>query len=167
MQLPKVINNITERVIDDLKQRPPKGLVVSLPLNLQEISNYLNQGTRNRIVFCRDSVIGIEFIDVGKEVAMLLNNMPTDSSSFETICKQVVGTPRNNDLIGKYLAIENIGILFEPELKLDVRSMLDCYSRNQCLIIKSDAIITNDILYFLSTSDNTRVSLQGLSYKQI
>ena len=125
------------------------------------------QGTRNKIVFCKEDVEGLDFINVGKELSMLLGDNPQEISGFETMYRQVLNRSNHSSQIGTYLALENIGILFEPELKLDLRSMISNYSKNQCLIIKTDYSIENDRLYFVKTNDVLCVNLQGLSYKQI
>jgi hypothetical protein len=135
--------------------------------NINEITNYLHQSIRNKIVFCKKSIDGIDFINVGKELAILLGDNPHEASCFETMYRQVLNKTKHNDQIGTYLAIENIGILFESELKIDLRSVLNQYSKNQCLIIKTDSTIENDTLYFIDSTDGVSVNLQGLSYKQI
>jgi hypothetical protein len=134
---------------------------------VKDILNYLQQSTRNKIVFCRDYMDDIAFINVGRELSQLLGEHPQEISGFETMYKQVLNASSYNDKIGLYLAIENIGILFEPELKLDLRSVINNYSKNQCLIIKTEAAIQNDTLYFLDETDTIHVNLQGLSYKLI
>lgn len=133
----------------------------------KDINAFLQQNTRNKIVFCKDYIEGIEFINVGTELAMLLGECPEEITSNETMYKQVLNKTQHSDSIGKYLAIENIGILLEPELKLDLRSILSNYSKNQCLIIKTKAKIENDRLYYLDNTDNVIVSLLGLSFIQI
>lgn len=134
---------------------------------LTKIKNYISQNSRNKIVFCKKSIDGIDFINVGKELAILLGDNPHEVCGFETMYRQVLNKSKHNDQIGTYLAIENIGILFESELKLDLRSVLNQYSKNQCLIIKTDSAIENDILCFIDSTDGVSVNLQGLSYKQI
>lgn len=134
---------------------------------IQDISTYLQQGTRNKIVFCKDDIEGIKFINVGIELASLLNNQPEEISGIETIYRQVLNQSQQDKDIGIYLAIENIGILFEPELKIDIRSILSNFSKNQILIVKTEALIDNDNLYFQNINDNVYVSLQDLSFKQI
>ena len=125
------------------------------------------QGTRNKIVFCKEDVEGLDFINVGKELSILLGDNPQEISGFETMYRKGLNRSKHSDQIGTYLAVENIGILFEQELKLDLRSVLTNYSKNQCLIIKTDAIIENNKLYFLNSTDDLYVSLQGLSYNII
>lgn len=134
-------------------------------LTIQDIAYYLQQNTRNKIVFCRESIDGIRFINVGLELSQILGENPDDIDGADTAYKQVLGQSQENSVIGMYLALENIGILFEPDLRLDVRSIFDTYSKNQCLIVKTDAEIANDRFYFLHTGDGTEINLHGLSYQ--
>jgi hypothetical protein len=134
-------------------------------LTIQDIAYYLQQNTRNKIVFCREGIDGIRFINVGLELSRILGENPDTMDGADTAYKQVLGQSQENGLIGMYLALENIGILFEPDLRLDVRSILDAYSKNQCLIVKTNAEIADDRFYFLRKGDGTEVDLQGLSYQ--
>ncbi len=134
-------------------------------LTIQDIAYYLQQNTRNKIVFCREGIDGIRFINVGLELSRILGENPDTMDGADTAYKQVLGQSQENGLIGMYLALENIGILFEPDLRLDVRSIFDNYSKNQCLIVNTDAEIADDRFYFLRKGDGTEVNLQGLSYQ--
>jgi hypothetical protein len=119
---------------------------------LTDIKNYIAQNTRNKIVFCRDCIDGLEFINVGYELSKLLSK---NSYNYEEAVRAILYKTYHDETIGNYLALSNIAILFEPELKINVSDILDTYSKNQCLIIQTDMEITN------------WVNLNGLSYKQI
>ena len=134
-------------------------------LTIQDIAYYLQQNTRNKIVFCREGIDGIRFINVGLELSRILGENPDTMDGADTAYKQVLGQSQENGLIGMYLALENIGILFEPDLRLDVRSIFFFFSKNQCLIVNTDAEIADDRFYFLRKGDGTEVNLQGLSYQ--
>lgn len=132
---------------------------------LKFISNYIKQNTRNKIVFCSCDVDGLRFINIGWEFANIISKNP--SNVLDTLREFLSNSTQKSEEINEYLAVENIGIMFEPELRFDVRNFLDSYSKNQCLIIKSDAEISSDILYWLTQSDGVNVNLRGLSYIQI
>ena len=119
---------------------------------LVEISEYVAQNTRNKLVFCDHSIDELDFVDVGFELSLRLSKSSYDNDSA---LAAVLGQSSRHDKIGSYLAIKNIGILFEPELRLNIRDMLDSYSKNQCLIVQTEA-------EFLE-----RIDLQGLSYLNI
>ena len=129
---------------------------------LKQISKYISQNTRNRIVFSDSSIDGLDFVDVGfcmaTELARNHDANPVD------LANKILSVTKANAEIGNYLAIDNIGILFEPELKLDIRGLLDSYSKNQTLIIRSDATVADSKFYFLSPEDKVSVDLDGLSF---
>lgn len=132
-----------------------------------EIAKYVKQNTRNRIVFCNGDIDGISFANVGFILSQLLTDDESFANGYQLLCNRILNQHLYNSIIGDYIAIENIGILFEPELKLDLHNIMESFSHNQCLIIKSDAEINNENLYFLSSGDTATISLSGLSYKLI
>ena len=117
--------------------------------SLVKISELVAQNTRNMLVFCDHSIDELHFVDVGFELSLRLSKSSYDNDSA---LAAVLGQSSRHDKIGTYLAVKNIGILFEPELKLNIHDILDSYSKNQCLIVKTGA-------EFLE-----RINLQGLSY---
>ena len=119
---------------------------------LVEISELVAQNTRNKLVFCDHSIDGLSFVDVGFELSIRLSKSSYNNDSALT---DIFGQSLRHDKIGPYLAIRNIGILFEPELKLNIRDILDSYSKNQCLIIQTESEMLE------------RIDLQGLSYINI
>lgn len=132
-----------------------------------EITKYVQQNTRNKIVFCHEDIDGITFVNVGLNLSQLLANDESFVNGYQLLCNRILNQPLYNKNIGKYIALDNIGILFEPELKLDLHNIIESFSHNQCLIIKSDAEISDDKFYFLTPDDSTTISLSGISYKLI
>lgn len=128
---------------------------------LVKISELVAQNTRNKLVFCDHNIDELHFVDVGFELSLRLSRSSLDDDSA---LADVLGHSSYHDKIGFYLAISNIGILFEPELKFNIRNILDSYSKNNVLIIQSDAEIQNGTFYFLKKSDRSAVNLQGLTY---
>lgn len=134
---------------------------------LNETAKYVEQNTRNKIVFCHEDIDEITFVNVGLILSQLLTNEKNIANGYQLLCSNILNFHLYNKEVGDYIAIENIGILFEPELKLDLRNIIESFSRNSCLIIKSDADIINDKYYFLTPDDSTEINLSGLSYKLI
>lgn len=126
---------------------------------------YLRQYTRNKIVFCADGIDGISFVNVGLVLSQIIQQ--SFGNPDAALKNMLASSLEKNCEIGHYLALDNVGILFEPELRLDIRSLIDSYSKNQCLIIRSEAEISNDMFYWQSKDDDVRVSLSGLSYIQL
>lgn len=102
--------------------------------NIKDIEDYLRQNTRNKIVFCPTELNGIEFVDAGRSLSSAI----LDGEDAANAVSHLFGSSHNHPSIGNYLALKNIGILFEPELKLNLRDILLSYSKNLCLVILED-----------------------------
>ena len=102
----------------------------------QEVVTYVKQDLRNKIVFSKQCIKGLEYLNVGLALAKMLLGKSLPSLAIQQLFSDAVKADVN---IGRYLAIFNIDILFEPELKLDVGNLFDSYSKNQCLIIQADS----------------------------
>lgn len=102
----------------------------------QEVATYAKQDLRNKIVFYKQCIEGLEYLNVGLAFAGKLRDNSLPSLAIQQLFSDAVKADEN---IGRYLAIFNIDILFEPELKLDVGNLFDSYSKNQCLIIQADS----------------------------
>lgn len=70
----------------------------------------------------------------------------------------------NHSNYGRMIAISNIGILLEPNLKQDLRVILEKYSNNNTLFVKWDGEIEGDYLYFLSKEKGIKISIHELSH---
>lgn len=135
--------------------------------DINEIAKYVRQNTRNKIVFCHENIDEIIFVNVGLILSQLLTDEENIANGYQLLYSNILNHHLYNNVIGDYIAIENIGILFEPELKLDLHNILESFSRNLCLIIKSDAEIVDDKFYFLTPYDSVEINLSGLSHKLI
>ena len=130
-----------------------------------DIKSRIHGMARNKIVFCQKNIEGISFINVGHELAKCIQDLNT-SSEFACEAKRIFGQTLTYDIIGSYLAITNISILFEPQLKLDLRQLIDSFSINKCLIIQKEGEIKDDKFYLMG-DNHFSIDLQGLSYIEI
>lgn len=132
------------------------------------IKQFLDEMTRNRVVFTEEEIPGINYTNVGKEVALWLEKQEQKTKHLDNDFVDKVFQSRNKDVeIGEYTALKNIGILFEPELRFDLQYIIDSNSKNQCLIITSKGEISNGYFYFLKKGSAYNINLEGLSYKTI
>ena len=102
----------------------------------QEVATYVKQDLRNKIVFSKQCIEGLQYLNVGLTFAKMLRDNSLPSLAIQQLFSDAVKADQN---IGRYLAIFNIDILFEPELKLDVGNLFDSYSKNHCLVIQADS----------------------------
>lgn len=139
--------------------------------NKKDIVNYLSQATRNRLVFCHKAIEGITFINMGKELSERLveenPRSPQIAYAAEDALNDIISSASNDAEIGSYIALDNIGILFEPSLAFNLKSTFDNASTNKVVIILSEGIIKSDCFYFLQEGDDSIIDLRGLSYIEI
>lgn len=102
----------------------------------QEVATYVKQDLRNKIVFSKQCIEGLQYLNVGLTLATMLRDNSLPSLAIQQLFSDAVKAEQN---IGRYLAVSNIDILFEPDLKLDVGNLFDSYSKNQCLVIQADS----------------------------
>lgn len=129
------------------------------------IDVFLRQNPKHKLVFTNSEPAGFVFTDLGYEMATRLDGQSYPSvvatAAFESVATK--GT-QDHPIYGKYLAITNIGILFEPELKLNVRLLLESFSHNTLLVVCSDGVIQNDTFHFDDSTEDYDIALSGLSY---
>ena len=102
----------------------------------QEVATYVKQDLRNKIVFSKQCIEGLQYLNVGLTLAKMLRDNSLPSLAIPQLLSSA---EKEDESVGRYLAIFNIDILFEPELKLDVGNLFDSYSKNQCLVIQADS----------------------------
>ena len=102
----------------------------------QEVATYVKQDLRNKIVFSKQCIEGLQYLNVGLTLAKMLRDNSLPSLAIPQLLSSA---EKEDESVGRYLAIFNIDILFEPDLKLDVGNLFDSYSKNQCLIIQADS----------------------------
>lgn len=131
---------------------------------IDAITTYLEQNSRNKIVFCKEAIPGLDYVDVGFQLASELSKTANPTMSCEAVVRQMMDLVYVNDVIGKYLAIQNIFMLFEPELKLNVRDIIDSSSKDKCLVIMSPGEVSDGKLMLAPSSSQTTVCLDNLSF---
>lgn len=135
---------------------------------MKNIQKYLSFQSRNKLVIQKHNLDIVETINVGSLVAEAISNFLDDkklSLKVTNIIEEIfeVSKVKHQDL-GRILAIKNLGILFEPELKIDFLSLIDKYSSTNALFIQWDGEIENNTLYFLSKQKGQKINIKNLSH---
>ncbi|MBR3479471.1 MAG: hypothetical protein IKH32_02015 [Prevotella sp.] len=116
--------------------------------HIQHIVAFLQQATRNRLVFCHDHIDDLLYVNIGRTLANLLSNenlrSPMIAYAAEDALAEILSLTQEDSHIGTYVAIENIGILFEPDLGINLKSTLDSASTNKTIIICSNGMVKDD-----------------------
>lgn len=140
---------------------------------IKQISKYLSVGLRHKLFFVSSQDHDVKFVDIGFNLSKAIENnlenkylsLLADEKLEELIKSNVVSNPE----IGKYVAIRNIGILFEPELKLDLRAKFDSWAKSYVLIVDAkEGIMINNTFYLASAYNSSySINLSEISYKTI
>ena len=135
---------------------------------IDTIRSYANSQSRNKIVFHRNEIPDITTIDLGLNLATSIYNFQETGkvSMMVTaeLSKILSSAVRQHQEFGKYLSVENTGILFEQALKIDFRRFLDNYSQNNLLFVKWEGEIDADNIYFLTKENGININIQNLSH---
>ena len=131
----------------------------------EKIKQFISQVSRNKIIFCHEPISNLHFVDVGKELSFVIKEQE-ELSGYSSACKRIFEQTYNDEVIGSYLALSNWIILFAPDLILDLRSIVESFSINKCLILLSNGSIKEN-RYLLMDDPRFALNLQGLSFIEI
>lgn len=138
---------------------------------MKTLKQYIPTGTRHKLLFTSYHTEGIEYVDMGAllaheiESSLLNRHLPLIADdAVENIIKNHV---KHNDALGHYIAIYNIGILFEPALRLDLHAKFNSWSKAYTLIVDCTAgTIKNNTFYLTDATDQSySIDLSDISYK--
>lgn len=133
------------------------------------MQQFLNTNPRNKLIFCANEIPGYNYIDLGYmlSVSICNRNLNIPIAAYDSLIKIVEANISVDSRYGKYIAISNIGILFEPQLEFNIRHILDSLSRNNILIICTEGEVDNSDMYFLSKIKGENIDISGLSYLKL
>lgn len=134
----------------------------------ETIKSFIEQYPRNRIVFYKKNQLDIIPTDVGKLLAQELFNFDNEKRlpmqatvQLDKILNRAVF---DHPSFGRTLAIANLGILFEPDLKQDFKRIIDNHSTNNLLLIEWEGEIEDNTIYFLSKEKGIQINMNNLSH---
>jgi hypothetical protein len=141
-------------------------------MNIDALKGYIDPLARNNLIFVSDEIPGLGYVDIGKEMAKVLVTQ-TDVDMLPLMADKELSAIVDShtyeaDGIGRYVAIKNLGILFESGLALNVHDKLSRLSKDRVVIIKLEGNIVGDMFCFCcSDSSLCTVSLKDIAYKTI
>ncbi len=134
----------------------------------EQIISFAKSSSHHHIVFCREVIPELTFVNVGLELSdkILKEGLDSPMLDFATddFIQEIMSRHESHPEIGNYLALTNIGILFEPSLSYNIPELFKSHSRNKILFIHTQAVIKDDVLYFNNPSDNITAELSGVHY---
>lgn len=132
------------------------------------ILKFIHNTPRNKIVFLDQPITNLRFLDVGKELSIKLHALTNDNriamKSIGIIDKLFSSSIEEDAIYGKYLALKNIGILFESELKTDFVQLLDKYSSSNILFVQWEGEKDSQYMYFLTKEKGRKINIENLSH---
>lgn len=136
-------------------------------MNIDALKGYIDPHARHNLIFVSGEIEGLEYVDVGKELANVLANHSDAAMVADQELNAILDSHTHEaDGIGRYVAIRNLGILFEPELALNVHDKLAGLSKEKILIVNMEGCISDDEFQFCGAdSDRCTVSLRDIAYK--
>lgn len=137
-----------------------------------QIDAFLASAPRYKLVVlpANPSIPEAESVDIGKELSVVIAGIDRSNDTRfqfavqDAIDKLVSKNIRNNAEFGRYIILENPGILFEPALNLDVCNLLKSISKNTLVILLWPGVIRQDRLCFLSESSDLYISQSDINY---
>ena len=126
-----------------------------------------------RLIIINSQLDNLKYADIGlllsssiehsiskKHLAMIAND------ALDEIIKKNISHDQN---IGDYIALSNIGILFEPSLCLNLQEKFRIWTKTFTLIINnSEGTITNNIFYLANAkTESYSINLSNIPYNII
>lgn len=136
------------------------------------LKSYITAGSRHQLLFVKSDIEGVEFVDIGKKLSAVIESslqakrlpMLADDQLERIICEN---TFHNSD-IGDYVAIQNIGILFEPQLQFNLPIKFDSWAKTKVLIVRMEGTIQNNSFHLAGCTDSKySINLKDITYKTI
>lgn len=134
------------------------------------LKQYIPDGTRHKLLFTSHHAEGMNFVDVGTLLARViessLSNRHLPFIAEEELEKIIKENVCHSSEIGDYIAIRNIGILFEPALRFDLHAKFSTWSKAYVLIVDSaGGTVQKDIFHLAGdTNSSYRINLSDISY---
>jgi hypothetical protein len=131
---------------------------------------FIHSPSRNHLILSNGCLDGLKYTDVGFEVSCFIADIIGDRHLSMRTQDYINKLFREHiflsDYLGRYLAVTNVGILFEPLLKLDVETLLNRWSQNNTLLLDVGNGILNKNIYYLSKDckDAFSVPLESINY---
>lgn len=134
---------------------------------------FLSNPSRNHLVISNGCIVGFDYVDMGLEISAFIEDKIGDRRLSMRVQDNLNVLLRSHiyksEEFGEYLALTNIGILFEPLLKIDLEGFLDRWSQNMTLLldIGKGNVLDNHLFLCQGCSHNYSVSLEGINYIEL
>lgn len=132
------------------------------------LKTFLSKKPKYKLVFDISSSLDVESVDSGAYLAEALlpkvQKKNLNMYASDAIRKMIRDCTHEHIEYGRYVALSNIGILFEPTLAFNLETIVEQTSKDELLILQAKGVVEKDRFYFLSPSHNLSISLKSLNY---
>ena len=132
--------------------------------------SFVQSTSRNHLVFTDGCLDGFQYVNVGLELSTqiedLLSHRRLSLKAQDIINDLFSKRIMKSEHLGSYLALQNIGILFEPLLRFDLEALFNKWSQNHLLVIDRGKGCVRDERFFLVENRDVKfsVDLSSLNY---
>lgn len=132
------------------------------------IFEYLKNQSRHKMIVHIEEFKEINYVDIGKSLSIQIENK-SSNKNLSLLAKDKLNQLftegiEKNKTYGNILAIKNLGILFEKELKIDFINLIENFSKTTPLFILWDGEYKDDNLYFLTKQKGINLNIKNISY---
>ena len=132
----------------------------------ERIAHFLKYQPRNKLVFTPQLNTCLQSVDVGYELSGLIHE-DLDSPQLPLIAEDkfqslISNSTQTDNIIGDYVALTNWGLLFEPELKFNLLSLLDSYSKSRTVILVNCGEADNENFFLVNRFSQTSLHWESL-----
>ncbi len=127
--------------------------------------DFLSTTPTNRLVFDLNGSMDIGCIDIGYQLANTLRDADSPAMLVSNVINKLILEHKTfENKLGDVIAFKNIGLLFEPLLKINLEVLLDSVSKTITLVMCSPGVVKNDTFFFLNANSGISIDLKGMSY---
>lgn len=132
-----------------------------------QVDEYIHSTLKHKLIIHSDESLGLPTLNLGLELTNALVSKER-SNFFSMIAKEeleklIRANIFNDPSIGKFISLENVGIIFEPDLKIDFVNFLERWSKEYTLFLNWEGHYDNKILFFLEKKNGIKINLNHIS----
>ncbi len=137
-----------------------------------ELERFLSTAPRYRVVVAKwdEKVKEEKAVNIGREMVSVISGLDRNDSfgfSFlveETFRRAIKKSTYSDDKYGNVVVLENVGILFEPELGLNFTELLKSISKNTLVVLLWPGEMDWERLCFLNRNSNVFINQSDINY---
>lgn len=135
------------------------------------ITAYLQSYPRYRLAVCKDTDNNSPWLNMGEALSYCLssNSNIRKQEDLEFVVQELLSELikshiQNHPQWGEVLYVSNLGILFEPELGLDINNLIEKHTKTALWIINWDGETDCNTLYLNTKDSKYKIDLSQINH---